>query len=82
MRKYLSSYGLCVIILCLGQISHRAVIKALSLKQSAYPFKHGIQHKLENGYLYHCSRYNTQTKRLTEIMFDEIFKHITSLIDR
>ena len=73
------------IILCLGRISHRAVIKAFSLKQSVYPFQHGMQHKLENGYSvidsYHCSRYNTQTKRLTKIMFDRIFKQITSLIN-
>lgn len=65
------------VILCLGQISHKAVIKALKLRQSDYPFIHGKKHKLDNGRIvldsYHCSRYNTNTKRLTEAMFNKIF---------
>ncbi|MCZ6803365.1 MAG: uracil-DNA glycosylase [Proteobacteria bacterium] len=68
------------VILCLGLISHKAVIKALALKQSAYPFKHAKTHRLEDDRQiidsYHCSRYNTQTKRLTETMFSDIFKQI------
>jgi len=68
------------VILCLGLISHKAVIKALGLKQSNYPFIHGKLHKLDNGKQiidsYHCSRYNTNTKRLTEEMFSDIFKTI------
>ncbi|MGB1800149.1 MAG: uracil-DNA glycosylase [Gammaproteobacteria bacterium] len=66
------------IILCLGSISHKAVIKALGLKQKDYPFGHGNLHKLEDGRQildsYHCSRYNTNTGRLTEQMFSDIFK--------
>jgi uracil-DNA glycosylase len=68
------------VILCLGLISHKAVIKAMGLKQSDFAFKHGVIHKLDNGYKmidsYHCSRYNTNTKRLTEEMFSDIFKQI------
>ncbi len=68
------------VILCLGLISHKAVIKAFDLKQSNYPFIHGKIHKLDNGKQiidsYHCSRYNTNTKRLTEDMFSDIFKAI------
>ncbi len=70
------------IILCLGLISHKAVIKALGLKQSEYPFKHGLLHKLSDERQiidsYHCSRYNTNTKRLTEDMFSDVFKQIRS----
>ncbi len=70
------------IILCLGLISHKAVIKALGLKQNDYPFIHGKAHKLGDGRQiidsYHCSRYNTNTKRLTEEMFNDIFKRIRS----
>ncbi len=66
------------VILCLGLISHKAVIKALALKQKDYPFEHGKLHKFEDGRQildsYHCSRYNTNTGRLTEKMFDDIFK--------
>lgn len=68
------------VILCLGQISHKAVIKALSLKQADYPFRHGEIHKLNDGReiidSYHCSRYNTNTRRLTEAMFSDIFAQI------
>lgn len=68
------------VILCLGQISHKAVIRALGLRQREYPFKHGALYQLANGKAimdsYHCSRYNTQTKRLTEAMFDAIFRRI------
>jgi len=70
------------IILCLGLISHKAVIKALALKQKDYPFGHGNIHKLEDGRQildsYHCSRYNTNTGRLTEKMFSDIFKQAQS----
>ncbi len=70
------------VILCLGQISHKAVIKALGLKQSDYVFKHGKDHVLDDGRVitdsYHCSRYNTNTRRLTEAMFNDIFLQINT----
>ena len=72
------------VILCLGLISHKAVVKALGLKQSDYPFKHAALYKLNDGRQimdsYHCSRYNTNTKRLTEAMFSDVFKHIKKQI--
>ncbi len=70
------------VILCLGLISHKAVIKALGLKQTDYPFIHSKAHKLDDGRQiidsYHCSRYNTNTKRLTQEMFSDVFKQIRS----
>ncbi len=73
------------IVLCLGQIAHRSTIKALRRKQSDYPFKHGQFHWLDDGKIivdsYHCSRYNTQTKRLTEAMFDDVFKNIKKQLE-
>jgi len=61
------------IIVALGGIAHRAVLRAFELKLSAYGFAHEAEHRLPNGYVlidsYHCSRYNTQTGRLTEAMF-------------
>jgi len=70
------------VILCLGLISHKAVIKALGLKQKDYPFIHAKAHKLDDGRQiidsYHCSRYNTNTRRLTEKMFSDVFKQIRS----
>jgi uracil-DNA glycosylase family 4 len=73
------------IVLCLGRIAHRSTFKALHIKQSDYPFKHGQFHRLDDGKIivdsYHCSRYNTQTKRLTEIMFDDVFKNIKKQLE-
>lgn len=71
------------VILALGRIAHSAVLKALGQKQSAYPFTHAATHELENQrYLvdsYHCSRYNTQTRRLTPAMFIDVLKQARDL---
>ncbi len=67
-------------ILALGLIAHKAVLMALGLKASAYPFGHGAEHVLPDGRRlvdsYHCSRYNTQTNRLTPDMFRAVFDQI------
>jgi uracil-DNA glycosylase len=68
------------IILALGQIAHKAVLMALGLKQSAFTFAHNARHPLPDGRLlvdsYHCSRYNTQTRRLTAESFHDVFRVI------
>ncbi len=73
------------VILALGLVAHKAVIKALNLKQKDYAFGHGNTASLTNGQWlidsYHCSRYNTQTRRLTEEMFFDIFTNIQELIN-
>lgn len=66
-------------LLALGLIAHKAVLMALGLKQSARPFAHGAAHRLGRHTLYdsyHCSRYNTQTRRLTPEMFRAVFAGI------
>ena len=67
-------------ILALGNVAHAAVLKALRLKAADYRFGHDMRHALPDGRMlydsYHCSRYNTQTKRLTEAMFHAVFAHI------
>lgn len=64
-------------VLALGTVAHGAVLRALGLRAADYGFGHGARHRLPNGLMlydsYHCSRYNTQTKRLTEAMFHEVF---------
>jgi uracil-DNA glycosylase family 4 len=70
------------VVLALGTIAHRAVLKARSQKLSAFPFAHGAEHALENFRLvdsYHCSRYNTQTRRLNREMFLTVFRRARSL---
>ena len=67
-------------ILALGQIAHQAVLRALGLKLKDYPFNHASDYRLPNGRRlvssYHCSRYNTQTRRLTPDMFAAVFTQI------
>ena len=60
------------VVLALGTIAHTAVLKAQGLKLSQYKFAHAAEHVLSGFTLidsYHCSRYNTQTRRLTADMF-------------
>ncbi|MGB1110336.1 MAG: uracil-DNA glycosylase [Gammaproteobacteria bacterium] len=73
------------VVVALGRIAHDAVLMALGLKRSAYAFGHGAEHRLERLWLidsYHCSRYNTQTKRLTESMFHAVFERASTLLGR
>ena len=66
-------------ILALGRIAHDATLTALGEKRSAYKFAHAARHEIGNYALfdsYHCSRYNTNTGRLTEEMFSGVFKSI------
>ena len=72
-------------ILALGTIAHRAVLLALALRAADYPFAHGAQHRLPDGRLlfdsYHCSRYNTQTNRLSAAMFEAVFTSIAAHLE-
>ena len=71
------------VILALGSIAHNSVLRTLGHKQSAYKFGHTAEHILPEGPLlidsYHCSRYNTNTGRLTTKMFHAVF---TAIRDR
>lgn len=66
-------------ILALGGLAHRAVLRAMSLKQSGYPFSHGAKHELDGIEWelidsYHPSRYNLNTGRLNAEMFKGVFE--------
>ena len=71
-------------ILCLGKISHDNTVRAMGMKLSAHPFGHHKICELQGGKRlyssYHCSRYNTNTKRLTEEMFYKVFADIREFI--
>jgi len=73
------------VILALGKLAHDAVLRLLGLRLSAYPFKHAGRHLVtDNLYLidsYHCSRYNTQTRRLTPAMFGSVFRLVRQVLD-
>lgn len=71
-------------ILALGRIAHDQTIAALGMKKSAAPFAHGAQARLKPGLTlfdsFHCSRYNTNTGRLTPQMFRAVFTDIRALL--
>jgi len=73
------------VVFTLGGIAHNAVLRALELKLKHYPFGHGVEYDLPSGHhlmtSYHCSRYNTQTRRLTEEMFMDVLARIRTYID-
>jgi uracil-DNA glycosylase len=69
------SHGVRV-ILALGAIAHAAVLRACDLRNGGYRFAHAAEHSLSGDRVlldsYHCSRYNTQTRRLTTTMFEGV----------
>ena len=68
------------ILLALGTVAHNAILSALRLTKKNFSFAHATRHELPNDLIlydsYHCSRYNTQTKRLTTEMFNDVFLSI------
>ena len=68
------------ILLALGTIAHNAMLSALTLTKKNFSFSHAARYELPNDLIlydsYHCSRYNTQTKRLTTEMFNDVFLSI------
>lgn len=84
LASELAMSGTRTLLLALGSIAHGAALRALSLKLSQYTFAHAAEHSLPGGQTlldsYHCSRYNTQTRRLTEAMFAAIFARARELL--
>lgn len=72
-------------ILALGLIAHDAILAAFGLKRSTHRFRHGGLHVLPRGMAlydsYHCSRYNTQTRRLTPVMFHQVLDAIRGYLN-
>ena len=70
-------------VMALGTVAHEAVLMASGLKLAAAKFGHANEHALPDGRRlidsYHCSRYNTQTRRLTTEMFRQVLKRAATL---
>lgn len=72
-------------VVCLGRIAHDATLAALGTGKSAHRFAHGARHEPVRGGLalfdsYHCSRYNTNTGRLTPEMFEDVFRDVSAFL--
>ena len=71
-------------IVTLGRIAHESTVAALGGKLSATPFGHGRAHQFARATLfdsYHCSRYNTNTGRLTSDMFRAVFAAVRAHLE-
>lgn len=75
------------VIISLGLTSHQSVLRTFKLKAKDYVFGHGAVHTVKspvwNGILldsYHTSRYNVQTGRLTQAMFDDVVAKARNLL--
>jgi len=79
----LAGLGSVQAILALGLVAHDAVLMAVGEKRGSAKFGHGNEHRLADGRhlidSYHCSRYNTQTRRLTPDMFLAVMKRARTL---
>lgn len=64
------------VFLALGRIAHDSFLSAIGARRASFPFAHGARHALPNGAIlydsFHCSRYNTNTGRLTTEMFEDV----------
>lgn len=73
------------VVLSLGRVAHKAVVRALELRQADYRFGHAAEYALSDGRVlldsYHCSRYNVNTRRLTPAMFASVFARARALVD-
>ncbi|HCT99097.1 MAG TPA: SPO1 DNA polymerase [Methylococcaceae bacterium] len=84
LRAELTSLPERAVVLALGNIAHQAVLKALGLKSSSAKFAHNACFEFDKHRTlvssYHTSRYNIQTKRLTQPMFNAVFETISALL--
>lgn len=78
LRVELEQLPLNAVVLALGAIAHGAVLRACNCKLASFPFGHGHEYRLPRNMTlldsYHCSRYNTQTGRLTPRMFGSVVR--------
>lgn len=85
LKGTIASLGELEAILALGQIAHQSTVRALGGRVAASPFGHGVEHDIGGIRLfssYHCSRYNTNTGRLTEEMFVDVFRQVRGYLNR
>jgi len=83
LRAELDALDPGTVVLALGAIAHAAVLRSRGLRAAVYRFGHAAEHRLPDDRQlidsYHCSRYNTQTRRLTPEMFRAVVGRASEL---
>lgn len=83
LREELAGLNAGAVVLALGAVAHGAILRAHGLRQAEMRFAHGAEHVLPDGRAlvdsYHCSRYNTNTRRLTGAMFRAVVGRASEL---
>jgi uracil-DNA glycosylase len=83
LKREVTSMRNLAVIVSLGRVSHEAVLRVLGHRQAAFPFSHGAIHNLPDRITladsFHCSRYNTNTGKLTVEMFEKVFAAVAAL---
>ena len=84
LKQEISNMSNLKVIMALGLIAHNATLNALEKRKSQHKFTHGASFELTSDIKlissYHCSRYNTNTRRLTNEMFFDVFREIREII--
>ncbi|MCW5586973.1 MAG: uracil-DNA glycosylase [Chromatiales bacterium] len=85
LQQELAAFGAGGVVVALGAIAHKSVIAGFGLRQKDFIFGHAAEHAMPRGIRlidsYHCSRYNTQTRRLTADMFAQVFSRARVILD-
>ncbi len=72
-------------IVALGRIAHDTTLSTLGARRAAFPFGHNVRHQPTGGLVlfdsFHCSRYNTNTGKLTPEMFRAVFRDVRAFLD-
>ena len=72
------------VIVALGRVAHDNTLAAFACRKVLFPFAHGAQHVLPAAPTlfdsFHCSRYNTNTRRLTAEMFHAVFAAVRGML--
>lgn len=84
LRARISALPNTKVIVTLGRIAHDSTLTALGCRKSQFAFAHGAKHALRADLSmfnsFHCSRYNTNTRRLTTEMFHAVFSDVRKLL--
>jgi uracil-DNA glycosylase family 4 len=84
LKARIAAFPNLAAILALGRIAHDSTLAAFGCRKSQFSFAHGKRHALPGGIAlfdsFHCSRYNTNTRKLTPEMFRSVFAAIRDLL--